>query len=313
MCVGLLASALVACKRTDDDVVAREPKKKHRAKSESTSDEPEKIAARIVMSRAKHDGYALLEPTAEAAPTTLAIDREGKADYLWAPPGGRALFVGIQEPRRRVLRRGIVRGNKLVTDDEVFDDDFKGGVDAASADASALLGSRESGAGATLRTTFVLLRSGKTPLVIGSLRASGGAAISSDGRRALVAGPRESCTAPWIGNCPYHVYSVDLGAAAPSLTPLDAPTVGASYQPRFHPLDPDVVLFQSTRASAESCADLNHCRHDLYEGPFDGASPARLIRKGAFGLAISASAAHWGFQSLEDSDCTALPCSTASL
>ena len=266
-----------------------------------------KTEGRIVASREKQEGLFLLD--LEGTATPLRADREGKLTAVWAGPGGKLALATYEEAGKRTMHVARLSGDELMLGDVVLADATGVYVIAASEDGRTVLVDRQS----KTESEVMLARAGKPTTSLWKSRSAGGGAVSKDGKRAVFAGVPVTCKPPtWLGNCPYHAFRADLVTL--KVEPLSEPKVGAAYQPRFHPTDPETIFFQSTTASAEGCTDFNHCRHDLMVRAFGAETAApRLLRKNGYGLSFAPSGAFWEFQSLDGSGCSALPCQASAL
>ncbi len=317
---GLLALLLLvtSCKAKEpppEESTTPKPKPKTSASATPSVEAPKQTTARVVAKRDKIDTWHLVPVEGEPAP--LSFDKKGSATYVFPLGGGLALVKfqpeGAATPS---LFLSAIKGDALFLGPVVEQDMTDTFVTATARDGRTVLlsRSRKGVSAATAEETVWIAKLGVSgPLVRWTGRSSSGGAVSPDGTRALFSGVPSTCAAPWVGNCPFHTFKIDLTAKTPAVEPFETPKVGAAYQPRFHPKDPETVYLQSTVTAAEGCTDVNHCRHDLVARSFAGQEPARLVRKNAYGIAFSPSGAVWTFLSLEGSACTALPCQTAAL
>ncbi|MBL8719474.1 MAG: hypothetical protein JNL79_26030 [Myxococcales bacterium] len=316
----LLALLLVTACKSKEPPAEEPPPAKAKAKATastapSVEPAPKATTARIVARRDKIDTWHLVP--VEGEPVPLGFDKKGSATYVFTL-AGRLALVKFQADGESApsLFLASIKGDALYLGPVVERDMTDTFVTATSRDGRTVLlsRSRKGVSAAAAEETVWITKLGVTgPVVRWTGRSSSGGTVSPDGTRALFSGVPSTCTAAWVGNCPFHTFKVDLTTKAPVVEPFETPKVGAAYQPRFHPTDPETVYLQSTVTVAEGCTDVNHCRHDLVARSFTKSEPARLVRKNAYGIAFSPSGAVWTFLSLEGSACTSLPCQAAAL
>jgi hypothetical protein len=264
---------------------------------------------RLVFTRKVGDLHRLFvaAPATVAEPAEVLIDVPGDLVSPRAILGGRALLFVAREPgapRGDVWR---LEANVVLEKPTVVVHDVPGRLLAASDDGQTLL---------TSDGEALWLVQDAATRELGRFLWLGGADLSADGARGVVAAMPRTCAAdPAV--CPVDLWAIDPGADAP-LRMLRAGGNRANYAPSFVPgTRGGEVSYMSTAGddSAACAARSNNCRHDTMKISWDGAEPA-LVRRGpavAPAWSPDGRALAWMTNDEQETGCRSVVCDTMSI